>query len=659
MDAVAFHWYGASSPNAAAAANSFLNRVDWYHTRFNRPVWITEFAMHDWEGDDPTEAMIQANAEFLEIVIPQLEARSYVERYSYYNWFDDARVFDTDNDRMPTVIGDQYVDTLLPGESKDVATASLSTDIVYLRGGQLVNTGAAAPDAVRALDALGGVSTIAADADWSLTNTRNSYTRVRSGTTLLKAGPAQIELLGGISNQGNIQIEEGSLHFVDGVYSGGGKIEVHEGASIKFTFQGGRGVYPLQNTELELAGQIDGPVRLLSDSILTTKGTSAETSNALFVRDSVVEIGGPGFESGPPIVVAVTAGLQLDYDASLDQPGDNIWESNVGASSPLTFGGSVTPFSIQDPSWPGISAAYSISSTGESSGLNQYFEGGANGQRSRQDATFEVVFHVDDTSAGDDQVLLEVGGAGSGVAFVLNNDTLKFNVDGIGGDIDLTQTLTTGWHHAVGVIDLTSETDSVMLFVNGQQVGIMSGQNINDWAGGNIAGLGGGANSVTGVSSGVGQPFHGDLAIARYYENNALNDSDVLQNYQALTTAGLGLPSQLTVQGDLLAEAGSELRLDIGDNGASDKLIVSGTLSLSGTTLSISSVGQGELAVGDVFDLLDVGSLVGGFDEITLPELQSGLRWRTDDLSVDGTIQIVLTGDFNSDGHVDASDYTV
>lgn len=660
VDSIAFHWYGASSPNGVAAANSFLNRVDWYHNEYNRPVWITEFAMHDWEQNDPTEAMIQANADFLEIVLPALDSLSYVEKYSYYNWFDDARVFDETNDRMPTVIGDQYVGTVMPGEVKDLAGVSLGTDVVYLRGGTLANTGIAVPKAMRAIDSLEGINTISADTDYSISDTRLSYVRVRPNSTLRKIGPAQVELTGAISNQGTIHVEEGSVRLYDGTYSGGGDIDVEEGASLEFSFQAGRGVYPLQNTELKLAGEVNGPVRLMSGSTLTTEGSSAQFNDNLAVQNSVVEIGGAGFEPGPPVVFAVTNGLVLEYNASLDQSGDALWDESISSAQPLNFSGSASVDSVQDPAWPGITAAYSIPSSGSAGGLNGFFEAGPSGQRSRQDASFELVFHVDSTTAGTDQVLFEVGGTGSGVAFVLNNDTLTFNVDGLGGDIDLTHTLSTGWNQAVGVIDLDGGSDTMTLFVNGQQVGTVAGQNITDWAGGNTGGIGGAADVTTGVSAGTGQAFHGDIAIARFYNNIVLDSTDILQNYEALTTAGPGTPNQLLVQGDLLAETGSELRLDIGDNGAADKITVIGALSLSGTTmLTVSGVNQAPLVAGDQFDLFDVGSMVGEFDTISLPTLLSGLSWRADELASDGIIEVVLTGDLNSDGSVDAADYTI
>ncbi|MEO0531784.1 MAG: glycosyl hydrolase [Planctomycetota bacterium] len=654
LDAVAFHWYGASSPNAVSAANNFLNRVDFFHQRYNRPLWITEFAMHDWEGNDPTEAMIQANADFLEIVIPELEARSYVERYSYYNWFDDAMIFESP-DRMPTVIGDQYVGTVLAGETRDLDGQSIGTDIGYLRGGELTNTGAAIPEAMRSIDALEGVNSISGTSDWSLSLRRDNYTRVRSGATLRKTGSNTIELTGALELDGNLEVAEGTLTLAGRAPVGEGSILVREGATV--AIESGRDLFTVSGRDFETSGTVDGPIRFAGAATVIPSGRTSTFTSDLTVLDSAVVVGGEGFTVATPGVLPVTTQLRLNYDASADTAGDAVWEDAGGSADTVAFAGPTTPIAVSNPAFPGVTAAYSIPTSGPAQGLNQFFEGG--GPLSRQDATFEIVFHVDDTAAGNDQVLMEVGGSGRGVAFVLNDSTLLFNVDGDAADIDLTATISEGWNHAIGVIDLAAGNDTVSLFVNGQAAGTLTNQTINDWAGGNLSGLGGGASSVTGVSSGVGSPFHGDLAAARFYENFAFDSTDAQQNFDALTSAPLLEPTTLVVQGDLASQGDSDLRFDIGDAGTSDSIEIAGELVVTGGTLSVSHVGTEDLAVGDAFDLFDFADATIGFDAVALPELDASLRWRLDRLAIDGAIEVVLAGDLNSDGTVDSADYTV
>lgn len=654
VDAIAFHWYGASAPNPVSAANNFMNRVEWYHTQFGLPVWITEFAMHDWEGDNLTSEMIQANADFLEIVLPQLDSLSYVEKYSYYNWFDDAMVFESP-DRMPTSIGDQYVDTALPGDIRDLNGQSVGTDIGYLRGGEITNTGAAIPEAMRAIDALGGLSTISGTTDWGLSNRRDNYTRVRPGATLRKTGPNTISLVGILELDGDLEVAEGVLsHAGNSATGAGGAIRVADGATLQLLAD--RSIFTVIDRDFDTAGVVDGAIRFSSGATLTPHGPAPVFTSNVTVQASTVDVGGPGFTVATPAVSPITAQLRLEYDASIDTPGDSIWSESAGPIDFLSFAGAASPTAINDPAFPGVTAAYPIGQVGGAEGLNQFFEGG--GPLSRQDGTFEVVFRVDDTAAGTDQVILEVGGAGRGVAFVLNNDTLLFNVDGDGSDIDLTASVLPGWNHAIGVIDLNGGSDDVALFVNGQPVGAISGQTINDWAGGNLSGVGAGASSVTGVSAGLGSPFHGSVALARFYEATAFDSVDALQNYEALTVAPALDPTTMIVEGNFTVEVGSDLLLDIGDDGAADKIAVDGAITVSGATLSIAHVGSEALTAGDSFDLFDYSAASIDFGSISLPSLDAAYRWRLDGLFVDGSIEVVLAGDLNADGSVDIADYT-
>lgn len=657
VDAVSFHWYGASTPNAVTAANSFLSRVDFFHQRYGLPVWVTEFAIHDWAGNYTDEQILNANAQFLEIVLPGLESRSYVERYSYYNWFSDASAF-SGSPITPTVVGDAYVGTLMSGESRDLAGSGPSTDVVYFRGGTLQNSGPAAPGAIRAIDAIEGVSTIAADSDWSSVNLRSSFVNVRAGATLRKTGTASIDLYGPMTVGGTLQVDEGTLRVIDGQFSGAqGATVVNAGATLGLTLQDGRGTHTFSDHDLSVAGTIDGALRLAAGSTLRTSGTAAQFTSNLTLNATVLEVGGPGLENGPPQVLPVSTGLKLNYVASLDMPGDNIWTDAVGSANSFAFAQAVSPIAVSDPTFPAITAAYPIGSIGGAQGLNQYFE--TDGPRSRQDATFELVFRIGNTAAGVDQVLFEAGGAALGVALVLNGNELLFNVDGNGTDIDIRKTLTAGWHQAVGVIDLNTGGDTVTLYVNGEAVGSLANQNVVDWSGGNLSGLGAGASSVTGVSSSVGSTFHGDIAIARYYQNRALTAAEVEQNFSSLSSSLSKVAALVSVQGNLRLESGSELRVDLGDDGHADKVSVDGSLALAGGSLVIGYDGNQGLEAGSTFDLLDFAAVQGAFSSVSLPELGSELMWNLDRLLTDGVLIVTLAGDYNGDGTVDTADYTV
>ncbi|QDU88837.1 hypothetical protein Pla175_22210 [Pirellulimonas nuda] len=269
------------------------------------------------------------------------------------------------------------------------------------------------------------------------------------------------------------------------------------------------------------------------------------------------------------------------------------------------------------------------------------------------------MFRVASTSAGVDQVLFEAGGLTQGVAFILSDDQLRFHVNGDGANVDITTTLDGGWHQAVGVIDLASGGDAVSLYVDGQHLTTLTGQNVGDWAGGNSAGLGAGSSHVPGVGSGAGAPYHSLIAAARYYQDTAFSAGQVLQNYQSISLEPTQHGSVFSVDGVLSLSAGAVARLDVGDNSLSDKIVIDESLSLAGGGVEISYVGADGLAAGDAFDLLDFASASGTLGSLTLPLLNGGLMWRTGELLTSGVISVAIAGDYNGDGRVDAADYTV
>jgi autotransporter-associated beta strand protein len=71
-----------------------------------------------------------------------------------------------------------------------------------------------------------------------------------------------------------------------------------------------------------------------------------------------------------------------------------------------------------------------------------------------------------------------------------------------------------------------------------------------------------------------------------------------------------------------------------------DSISVGGTL-FCGGALVVTNIGN-PLAAGDIFKLFATTSFSGSFASMTLPPLNAGLRWNTDQLLVTGTIQVDL-----------------
>jgi len=77
VDFVCVHWY--APPNV----DSFLKQIDDIHTKYQKPIWITEFAVADWSGKFPGGFDVNLVQGFMKDACAGLEARDFVERYTW------------------------------------------------------------------------------------------------------------------------------------------------------------------------------------------------------------------------------------------------------------------------------------------------------------------------------------------------------------------------------------------------------------------------------------------------------------------------------------------------------------------------------------------------------------------------------------------------
>ncbi|MEQ8208734.1 MAG: glycosyl hydrolase, partial [Lacipirellulaceae bacterium] len=788
VDEIAFHWYGGVNPNnPVGSANGFLSRVDSYYNTYGLPIWITEFAGLDFGNTVGSPELIAANAAFLEVAIPGLESRPYVNRYSWWQYGqsdngeqDDSRLIEQINGVWtPTVIGDPYLPTYGTGETFDIDGTDYSKDTIYLKGGTVTNTGAPITPAVDSVYALENTNVMGGTSDWAMGE--EGTVEINSGATLQKQDTNTIRLLGTqVNNRGTFHLSQGTVSLEDGVQvSGTGSVQLDPGATMSLgsapdragvgisqplelhggtvvsnpiadgthiisgtntthgttTFEGsgllvvtgpivapsgggGGGItkagsgtlylannntyevdttveegtlrlasggtlsgsqniaarpsgtlnvtekpsgYILSNQNLALEGKVVGSIQATGGSTITPLGSSNLIEGNLTVSNSMVSVGGDGFNEMQPVPTIVSTGLQLNFDAALDTAGDSTWTNAASPGSDVAFAGGSSPAAISAPSHPGVTAAYHIPTVGGAEGLNQYFEG-QSPQRSQRDASFEVVFHVSDTSAGGDQVLAKVGGTGRGVSFLLNDGSLSFNVN---GDDTATSTLSTslspGWHHAVGVIDLSGQgddlaNDSMSLYVNNVLIGTLENLLIDDWAGGNLSGIGDTA-SVLGAG-GTPIPYHDSIAIVRYYNDIAFGSTEVGINHNNLVGSGVALPTQMNIDGDYLQQIDGTLQMDLFSPSSHDALDVTGTATLDGL-LDINEVDGLAPSVGDTFTILSAdGGVQGEFDSVELPIL-SGLQWFLDYSANDVSLSVIYGADFDGSGTVDGADLMI
>lgn len=108
VDYIGVHSYGG--PNAAA----LLNRMQRVSRAFGRPIWITEFAVADWQAKSLAENRHSPGqiARFMRQVIPALNASPFVARYAWFSGapkhpsLGNSALFDEHGD--PTPLGQLY-----------------------------------------------------------------------------------------------------------------------------------------------------------------------------------------------------------------------------------------------------------------------------------------------------------------------------------------------------------------------------------------------------------------------------------------------------------------------------------------------------------------------------------------------------------------------
>jgi hypothetical protein len=77
FDFVCVHWY--APPNV----DSFLKQIDAIWAKYQKPIWVTEFAVADWTGKYPGGYDVNLVQEFMKGACAGLESRDFVERYTW------------------------------------------------------------------------------------------------------------------------------------------------------------------------------------------------------------------------------------------------------------------------------------------------------------------------------------------------------------------------------------------------------------------------------------------------------------------------------------------------------------------------------------------------------------------------------------------------
>jgi len=239
VDAIAIHIYSVSG-NGVGQANNVLNTIDRLFNDYGRPIWLTEFAGVDFSGNTPVAEKRAFNEVFLDTVIPGLESRAHVERYGWWQFNIAGNAYSplstTSNGIFtPTSLGHRYQGSLMTGDVYNFnAGTRQPTDVHYLLGGTLTNTGPALDTALRAIDAIEGDSTFTGSSDYGFEVADNTFMRIRDGATLRKQGNNTVTLPGvPIFNDGTLLIQNGAMRLADGSeLTGQGNLRVDSASTL-------------------------------------------------------------------------------------------------------------------------------------------------------------------------------------------------------------------------------------------------------------------------------------------------------------------------------------------------------------------------------------------------------------------------------------------
>lgn len=240
---------------------------------------------------------------------------------------------------------------------------------------------------------------------------------------------------------------------------------------------------------------------------------------------------------GFSLSAAITSGVNLNFTADSDPAGDSTWDSNVQTGFDFNFFTNVSGNMVSEPQNPGITKTYAFPTsfgTGANNTNLQVFGG------SNSDATFEIWFKADDHSG--DHILYETGGTTDGfqisvsdnwiIAAALDNGTDKMQVAAVVED------MRDRHHQIVVTLDFDGSGANLNLYFDGQYVATDLNEPFADFSGTD----GGGLAKQNGSSpfSGAYTPFNGNIAIFRYYYDKVFSSQEVLENYNAISTASAG-----------------------------------------------------------------------------------------------------------------------
>jgi autotransporter-associated beta strand protein len=453
-------------------------------------------------------------------------------------------------------------------------------------------------------------------------NTFSGGTTVSNGTLQMVTGCV---LPGNVTNYAALLFNRSDSVSFGGVISGSGSVTMQGGGTLSVTnantFSGGTtisgGTISLGNG----AGGLENVNGLGTGMATVNTGGTLQLDNAA---------GTTTFSIANP--VALNGGTVLSIDN---------YEHLTGAVNVTADGGTLSQYYNTKSLWIDGQLTGSGTLTINNNGSGSYppytvihFSNPANTYSGQINVTGNAVT-IDNTYALSNATL-NVTGAGSGGPIIWGSGVSSIVLGGLSGAYNIAN-----GGKALSVGNNNSRTT---------YSGILSGT-------GTVTKLGtgtftlSGANTYTGATTVSNGMFlvNGSLASGVIVAANGLLGgvgviSGAVTNTGTLT-AGNNSIGTLTISNKLILASGSTTLLKLSKNGGgltNDLLFVSGALT-NGGSLIVTNLGTNALALGDSVTLFKAGTYAGGFANLTLPVLTSGLSWNTNMLATNGTLTVVVS----------------
>ncbi|MEO0476448.1 MAG: hypothetical protein AAF085_10845, partial [Planctomycetota bacterium] len=248
-----------------------------------------------------------------------------------------------------------------------------------------------------------------------------------------------------------------------------------------------------------------------------------------------------------PSAMNAAADISVGWNAA-DYDGNGTWEptdTNItNAGTMIWTGGASTPTTLAGTNFSAINGFVANPNFRLSTGGSDSWNDILGDPVTDLDATWEFIFRPDDYTSGD-YAIFDTGGSGAGTSLRMFNQNLIFRFQSTSANfVEISTDLSavgvaSDFYHVVAVADLQNASSDTALYVNGNLVAGGTGINtsaINDWDGGDTAGLGDGEGTLPGTPSVVNGNYIGDIALMNFYSGQAFNGTQASNAFTAATT---------------------------------------------------------------------------------------------------------------------------